>query len=169
MNYCGVKDCDFLNGNGLRISLWVSGCTRHCPGCCNPEAQSFDFGKPFDSKAQNDILKMLGKPYIDGLTILGGEPFEPSNQRALIPFLKRVKALHPEQTIWCYTGFTLEELIGTSEEMLYLIDILVDGPFIEKKRDWGILFRGSTNQRIIDMNKYRETGKIITPYDRKNF
>ncbi len=169
MNYCALKKSDVANGPGMRITLFVSGCTNHCPGCFQPETWEFDYGAPFTEEVENHILDLLKPSYISGLTLLGGDPFEPSNQRALLPFLKRVKAQDPKKTIWAYSGFTLDkELLvdgshprcEVTDEMLSLIDVLVDGRFVESKKNVTLKFRGSENQRLIDMNKTRETGEI---------
>lgn len=143
----------------MRVSLFVSGCTHHCHNCFNPETWSFSYGSPFDEQAQSKLLTLLSPDYIDGLSLLGGEPFEPDNQRALVPFLKKVRAQYPGKTIWCYTGYTLEsDLLSESrarcectDEMLSLIDVLVDGEFIEAQKNISLAFRGSENQRLIDV------------------
>jgi len=159
MNYATIKWADVANGPGVRVSLFVSGCTHHCPGCFNEEAQDFSYGQPFTSAEEEKILAALAFPYIKGLSLLGGEPFEPDNQRALLPFLQRVKGGFPGKEIWCYSGYTLDgELWQDSrarcectDEMLSLIDILVDGPFIEAQKDLNLRFRGSSNQRILNV------------------
>ena len=157
MNYCEIKNCDIANGEGIRVSLFVSGCTHRCKGCFNEIAWDFNAGMKFTEETEEKILEMLNKPYINGLTILGGEPFEPANQRRLVPFLKRVRARVPEKNIWCYTGYTYEtDLLSESrarceytDEMLSMIDVLVDGEYIEEEQDISLAFRGSRNQRII--------------------
>lgn len=159
MNYATIKYVDIANGLGVRTSLFVSGCTHHCPGCFNSEAWDFDAGVPFDEEAQQAVLNSLAPAYIAGLTILGGEPMEPQNQRALLPFLKKVRTTYPKTSIWLYTGDTLEELQNknsprhteNTEELLALLDVLVDGRFEEDKKDITLKFRGSSNQRLIDM------------------
>lgn len=158
MNYATIKWADVANGPGVRVSLFVSGCTHRCPGCFNPEAQDFGYGQPFTQAEEDKILAALAPAHIKGLSLLGGEPFEPDNQRALLPFLRRVKERFPDKEIWCYSGYTLEELWGDSRarcestgEMLSLIDILVDGPFVEEKKDLNLRFRGSSNQRILNV------------------
>lgn len=169
MYYGKIKNCDIANGIGVRVSLFVSGCTNHCEHCFQPETWDFCYGKPFDSAVEKTIIEMLRPSYINGLTILGGEPFEPSNQRALLPFVKHVREVYPGKTIWSFSGFTYEELTteGThprceaTAPLLSLIDVLVDGRFVEAKKDITLRFRGSSNQRIIDMNKTRENGSII--------
>lgn len=170
MNYCNIKYCDIANGEGVRTTLFVSGCTNHCEECFQPETWDFDYGDPFTVAQQDAISKSLEPYYVNGLTLLGGEPFEPKNQRALVPFLKRIKGEHPEKTIWCFTGFTLDKelLIDGSyprcevtDEMLSLIDVLVDGRYVKALKDISLRFRGSSNQRIIDLNKTRAAGEIV--------
>ena len=169
MNYGTVKSVDIANGDGVRVSLFVSGCTHHCPGCFNPETWDFGYGVPFDRGAEERIMRLLDRSYINGLSLLGGEPFEPSNQRALLSFLKRVRETYPSKTIWAFSGCTYEELLDPSsshhsevtEEIFGLIDVLVDGRFIEAQKDISLVFRGSRNQRIIDMPATRKSGKIV--------
>ena len=161
MNYAEIKTCDIANGEGVRVSLFVSGCTHHCKNCFNKETWSFDYGKPFTDETEDYIIKELKPGYIDGLTLLGGEPFEPQNQRALLPFLRRVRGLYPNKNIWCYTGYLFDkELLNESrarceatDEMLSLIDVLVDGEFVQELYSITLQFKGSTNQRIIDVKK----------------
>ena len=168
MNYATIKTCDIANGTGVRVSLFVSGCTHHCPGCFNSQAWDFSYGEPFDEGVQDYLLSLLSRSYIDGLTLLGGEPFETENQRALLPFLERVKRELPEKTVWAYSGYTYEQLTGTgapvceaTAKILGLVDVLVDGRFIEEKKNIRLLFRGSENQRIIDMAKTRAAGSPV--------
>lgn len=159
MNYATIKWADVANGPGVRVSLFVSGCTHRCPGCFNEEAQDFNYGRPFTSAEEEQILEALAPAHIKGLSLLGGEPFEPDNQRALLPFLRRVKEKYPQKEIWCYSGYVLEEELWKDSrarcectgEMLFLIDILVDGPFVEAKKDLNLRFRGSSNQRILNV------------------
>ena len=159
MNYCEIKNCDIANGEGIRVTLFVSGCTHHCKGCFNKETWDFNYGKPFDKTVEDYIIELMSKDYINGLTLLGGEPFEPVNQRCLTPFLKRVKETYPNKNIWCYTGYTYEtDLLNDSrarcevtDTMLSYIDVLVDGEFIESEYDISLKFRGSKNQRIIEL------------------
>ena len=159
MNYASIRECDITNGDGVRVSLFVSGCTHHCKGCFNPEQWSFEAGETFTSEVEDRILELLAPSHIAGLSILGGEPMEPENQRALVPFLRRVKAELPTKDIWCYTGCVLEdELLKEShwrtevtDEMLSYIDVLVDGPFIEELKNVSLKFRGSSNQRILKL------------------
>lgn len=141
MNYSLIRACDIANGPGVRVSLFVSGCTHHCPGCFQPETWDFDYGQPFTDVVERKIFSMLQPDYIDGLTILGGEPLEPSNQRDLLPFIEAVKRVFPSKSIWIYTGFIYEELKARTGEhgavtasLLSQIDILVDGPFVEAKK-----------------------------------
>ena len=151
MNYANIKFCDIANGTGVRTSLFVSGCRRHCPECFNAVAWDFAYGQPFDKAARNKILGSLAPDYISGLSLLVGEPFEPENQRALVPFLHDVRVLYPQKTIWCYTGFTYEEILADKRMSMILpyLDVIVDGPFVQALRDPELLFRGSSNQRII--------------------
>lgn len=168
MNYGNIKDCDIANGSGVRISVFVSGCTNHCTGCFQPKTWDFNYGEPFTEETEEKILKMLDHEYIDGLTLLGGEPFEPDNQRVLVNLLRKVRSLLPEKNVWAFSGFTLEQMqregehcrTEVTDDMLDMIDVLVDGRFEEAKKDITLKFRGSSNQRIIDLNKWRESGKI---------
>lgn len=169
MNYCNIKFCDIANGEGVRTTLFVSGCTNRCKGCFQPETWDFNYGQVFDDEAQEKILSSLEPDYIDGLTLLGGEPFEPPNQAALLPFLRRVKARFPDKSIWAFTGFILEEHLlqespkrtNFTDEMLSLIDILIDGPYREDQRNIMLQFRGSENQRVIDVQKTLAQGTTI--------
>ena len=168
MNVATVKKRDIANGPGVRVSLFVSGCTHHCEGCFNEIAWDFDYGAPFTGAVQQELLEALAPDYVQGLTLLGGEPFEPQNQRALLPFLKRVREVFPQKNIWCYSGYTLDQLQGESrarcevtDEMLGMLDVLVDGRFVLAKKNIRLRFRGSENQRLIDMNKTREKGEIV--------
>ena len=169
MNYGEIKNFDIANGEGVRVSLFVSGCTHHCKNCFNPETWSFDFGQPFTREVEDSILKELAPDYINGLSLLGGEPFEPQNQAALLPFLRRVREKYPDKNIWCYTGYLFDkELLGESrarcestDEMLSLIDVLVDGEFVQELYNISLQFRGSSNQRIIDVKKSLESGKVV--------
>ena len=169
MNYAEIKYCDIANGVGVRTTLFVSGCRLHCPGCFNDVAWDFSSGKPFTREVEDAIMDSLRIPYVAGLSVLGGEPMEPQNQRALVPFLHRVRKLYPEKDIWCYSGSTLEtdmlkdggrNRCEVTDEFLSLLDVLVDGAFVDELKDISLRFRGSSNQRIIDMNKTRETGKV---------
>lgn len=168
MNYGEIKNYDIANGEGVRVSLFVSGCTHHCKNCFNPETWNFEYGKPFTKETENYIIECLKPDYIDGLSLLGGEPFEPQNQAVLLPFLRRVRAELPDKNIWCYTGYLFDkELLSDSRarceytnEMLSLIDVLVDGEFVQDLYDISLSFRGSSNQRIIDVKTSLENGEI---------
>lgn len=170
MYYGEIKNCDIADGIGVRVSLFVSGCTHHCEGCFNAMTWDFEYGRPFTEETENELLEMLSPDYIDGLTLLGGEPMEPDNQRALVPFMRRVREKYPDKSIWCYTGCVLEdELLREStwrceytDEMLSMIDVLVDGRFILARRNISLAFRGSDNQRIIDLKKTLAQGNTIT-------
>lgn len=168
MNYATIKATDVANGPGVRVSLFVSGCTHHCQGCFNAEAWDFSYGQPFTEAVGEEIMELLGHGYIAGLSLLGGEPLEPENQQALLPFLKKVKTRLPEKTIWCYSGYTLEHIAGTmmaasqtTRELMGLIDVLVDGKFIEEKKNLNLRFRGSENQRILDVKRSLAAGKPV--------
>lgn len=170
MYYSTIKDCDIANGVGCRVSLFVSGCTNHCKDCFQPETWDFRYGKPFTSETEDRILQMLKKDYIRGLTILGGEPMEPENQVGLISLLRRVKKDLPQKDIWCYSGFTYEVITSAgshphcevTEELLSCLDVLVDGRFVAELKDPSLWFRGSSNQRIIDVKKTLESGTVQT-------
>ena len=169
MNFAAIKPSDIADGPGVRVSLFVSGCTNHCENCFQPETWDFGYGEPFTSETEERILNLLDRSYIKGMTILGGEPFEPSNQRALLPFVRRVRERYPDKTIWMYSGFTYEEMTreGTHPHceatlpLLDLIDVLVDGRFVEKLKNLSLRFRGSSNQRLIDMKKTLADGEIV--------
>ncbi len=169
MYYGEIKNCDIANGEGVRVTLFVSGCTNRCKGCFQPQTWDFSYGQPFTAETEDHLLSLLSPSYINGLTVLGGEPFEPENQRALVPFLHDVKVLYPHKTIWCYTGNVYEtELLQPSpsrcevtDEMLGYIDILVDGAFVQDLYDISLRFRGSSNQRILDMNATRAAGHAV--------
>ena len=170
MHFSAIKNNDIANGLGIRVSLFVSGCRNHCPGCFQPETWDFRYGKPFDPGVESQVLEMLKPAYISGLTILGGEPMEQENQRGLLPFLKRVRQTYPNKDIWLYSGFTWEMLTGkeparcqcsVTGEVLGLLDILVDGRFDESKKDMRLRFRGSSNQRIIQVPETLRTGNVI--------
>lgn len=169
MYYGNIKNCDIANGIGVRVTLFVSGCTNRCKNCFQPETWDFCYGQPFTKETEEQLLAMLSAEYINGLTLLGGEPMEPENQRGLLPFLKRVRAELPQKTIWAYSGFTLEELrregahahCEVTEELLGLLDVLVDGRFVDELKDISLRFRGSSNQRLIDMKKTLASGQIV--------
>ncbi|MCI8804057.1 MAG: anaerobic ribonucleoside-triphosphate reductase activating protein [Oscillibacter sp.] len=174
MYYGEIKDCDIANGEGVRVTLFVSGCTNHCEQCFQPQTWAFDYGQPFTRETEDRILELLAPDYINGLTLLGGEPFEPENQRALLPFLRRVRAAYPLKNIWAYSGFTYEELLNpechahcaATEALLDLLDVLVDGRFVESLKDISLRFRGSSNQRLIDLNASRRAGTLVCLPDR---
>ena len=163
MHYGEIKNCDIANGEGVRVSLFVSGCTNRCEHCFQPQTWDFEYGTPFTQETENTLLELLAPSYIRGLTLLGGEPMEPRNQVALLPFVHRVREQYPDKDIWCFTGFTYEELncdghyarTAVTDELLSMIDVLVDGRYVEALHDISLLFRGSSNQRIIDLNQTR--------------
>ena len=169
MNYGEIKKHDIANGFGIRVSLFVSGCRHHCKNCFNSDTWDFSFGKEFTKETEEEILKALAPSYITGLTLIGGEPMEKENQRELLPFVKRVKEAFPNKDIWCYTGFVYEaELLKESrgrcevtDELLSYIDVLVDGRYIEEKRNISLKFRGSENQRIIDLKKSSKDNIVL--------
>ena len=171
MNYSNIKNYDIANGEGVRTTLFVSGCRNRCKNCFNPETWDFNYGKPFTREVKEELFLSLENPSVRGLTVLGGEPMEPENQRGLLPFLKELRERFPDKTVWLYTGNLYEELTGEvgsfykcldiTRELLSLVDILVDGRFIEEEKSIGLRFRGSKNQRIIDMNKTRATGNVV--------
>ncbi len=169
MNYGEIKTCDIANGEGVRTTLFVSGCTNHCKGCFQPDTWDFCYGQPFTEETEEYILKETKPDYVSGLTLLGGEPFEPENQRALVPFLRRFRKELPNKNIWSYTGFLMDrdlvpggrKYTEVTDEMLALLDVLVDGPFVEEKKNISLRFRGSENQRIIDLNRTREAGEMV--------
>lgn len=169
MNYGEIKKADIANGLGVRVSLFVSGCTHHCHNCFNQVTWDFHYGEPFDEDVQERILQYLEPQHIAGLTLIGGEPMEPSNQRALLPLVKKVKEMYPQKNIWCYTGYIFDkELLSESrarcevtDELLSYIDIIVDGRFVEELKDIRLRFRGSSNQRIIEVQPSLEMGKVV--------
>lgn len=168
MNYGEIKHCDIANGEGVRTSLFVSGCTHHCPGCFQPETWDFAFGKPFTDETAQSIVDSLAPAYVKGLTVLGGEPMEPTNQPVVADLLAKVKERFPDKSVWVYTGDVYEDLVdpasprhtADTDRLLSCVDVLVDGPFIEDKKNITLRFRGSENQRLIDMAKTRETGTV---------
>lgn len=171
MYYGEIKDCDIANGIGVRVTLFVSGCTNHCKNCFQPQTWAFDYGEPFTAETEETLLKLLAPDYINGLTLLGGEPFEPENQRALLPFLRRVRETLPKKSIWSFTGFTWEELhtdgahprCEVTDALLAQLDVLVDGRYDEALHDISLRFRGSSNQRIIDVPATLARG-VLTPW-----
>lgn len=170
MKYGTIKKCDIANGPGVRISLFVSGCRHHCKGCFQPETWDFNYGQEFTQETEKEIFDALEPYYIKGLTVLGGEPFEPENQMALVPFLRQFRRKYPWKTLWCYTGYTLEtDLFAkdgkarceVTDEMCGYIDVLVDGEFVLDKKDISLKFRGSSNQRLICMQETLKTGMVV--------
>ena len=169
MHYGEIKNCDIANGLGVRVTLFVSGCTNHCENCFQPQTWDFNYGTPFTKETEDELLCLLAPDYINGLTLLGGEPFEPDNQRALLPFVKRVRREFPDKSIWAFSGFTFEQLIDPeahphcekTQELLSLIDVLVDGRFVEELKDITLRFRGSSNQRLLDMKKTLQAGSPV--------
>lgn len=168
MNYATIKNCDIANGLGVRVSLFVSGCRHHCKNCFNEIAWDFQYGQRFTEETEDYLLSLLEPEYINGLSILGGEPMEPENQGPLLAFIKKVKEQYPQKDVWCYTGFTLEELVGDSranteiiKDLLSYIDVLVDGKFIDTKKDITLKFRGSSNQRLVDVKKSAAEQQIV--------
>lgn len=169
MNYADIKKIDVANGEGVRVSVFVSGCNHHCKGCFNQCAWDFNYGKKFTEKEEQQIIDYMNHDYISGLSLLGGEPLEPKNQEGLLPLVKKVKEKFPDKNIWCYTGFDFEkDVVGkmtknneTTRELLKYIDIIVDGKFEEDKKDLKLQFRGSSNQKIVDVKKSLQTGQIV--------
>ena len=162
MNYGNIKNCDIADGDGVRVSLFVSGCRNHCKGCFQPETWDFNYGKPYTKETEDRIIELMKPEYIDGITLLGGDPFENENQEELVHLLERVKKEFGDtKDIWCYTGYVYEDIIADNfvrntpytAKLLNLIDILVDGPFIEEEKDLTLRFRGSRNQRILNLKE----------------
>lgn len=168
MNFATIKKYDVANGPGVRVSLFVSGCTHRCKGCFNAEAWDFDYGQPYTAKTEEEILSALNHSYIAGLSLLGGEPFDPRNQETVCGLLKKVRARFPQKDVWCYTGYTLDKDLKEggaaytpfTKDMLESIDVIVDGEFVEALKDIKLRFRGSSNQRIIDLKRTRGSGEI---------
>ena len=169
MNYATIKKYDIANGPGVRVSLYVSGCRNHCKNCFNPETWDFNFGKPFTKEVEDEIIKAMEPDYIEGFTLLGGDPFEPENQVVILPFLGRLKKIYPDKSFWCFTGYDYEtELLtgkqGNIEDVLRILnclDVLVDGKFVENLKDLNLRFRGSSNQRIILVKPSLEHDELI--------
>ena len=169
MNYATIKNCDIANGPGVRVSLFVSGCTHRCPGCFNEVAWDFAYGQPFTEETMDIILKMMEPAHIKGLTLLGGEPFEPQNQPALVELLRRVKAKYPQKNIWAFSGYLFDQDIlawrlgprEITEEFLSYLDVLVDGPFVQAKKNLSLRFRGSENQRLINVPESLRRGEVV--------
>ncbi len=171
MYYGRIKPFTIENGPGVRVSLFVSGCTHRCKGCFSQETWDFSYGEPFTEKTQERLLELLSPPYIAGLTLLGGDPGEPENQEALLPLLMRVRGELPQKDVWLYSGYRYEDFLpggraacGVTDSFLALCDVLVDGPFVESQKDLTLAFRGSGNQRIIDLKRMRESGKDGGPF-----
>ena len=168
MNYSNIKYFDIADGEGVRTTLFVSGCRHACPGCFNASAWDFAAGEPFSCEVEDKVLESLEPSFVDGLTLLGGEPMEPENQRALLPFVRRVRERFLEKSIWCFTGEVYENLLDdtspyrceVTDELLALIDVLVDGPFLQAEHDISLRFRGSANQRVIDLAATRAAGEV---------
>ena len=175
MNFATIKYYDIANGPGVRTSVFVSGCRHHCPGCFNEVAWDFGYGKPFDKATRNEVFASCQPDYIAGISLLGGEPMEPENQRELLPFVRNFKALYPKKTVWCYSGYTWEQLTGAvpcharcevTDELLSLLDVLVDGRFVQAEHD---RFRGSRNQRLLDVPKSLAAGEPVWWQDEQVF
>ena len=170
MNYAGIKYCDIANGTGCRTVRFVSGCRNACKGCFQPQTWDFGYGEPFDEKVQKEVLDSLAPDYISGITLLGGEPFEQENQKELVPFMRKVVAQYPNKNVWAFTGYIYDkDLVAggrrhteDTDELLSMIDVLVDGPFVEELKDITLKFRGSSNQRVLDLRETIRTGKITT-------
>lgn len=177
MNYATIKKYDVANGPGVRVSLFVSGCTHHCPGCFNKETWDFNYGSPFDSDVMNEVIKALEPSYIRGFTLLGGEPFEYSNQQGVLPLLREIKNRFPHKDIWCFTGYDFEkDILGNmvnkwpeTNEMLSYIDVLVDGEFVESLKNLSLRFRGSSNQRLIQVQESLASNSVVLWDDQKDF
>lgn len=169
MNYAAIKPTDVANGPGVRVTLFVSGCTHFCKDCFNSEAWDFDYGQEFTKETEDEILKLLAPDYIVGLTLLGGEPMEPVNQEGLLPFVRRVRECFPDKSVWCFTGYDFEEDIlkkmlpssQVTRELVPLLDVMVDGKFVAEKKNLRLKFRGSENQRILDVKRSLEAKAAV--------
>ena len=169
MNYAEIKNCDIANGPGVRVSLFVSGCSHHCKGCFNEIAWDYNYGQPFTEEVEDSILEMLKPSYIRGLTLLGGEPFDPKNQAAVVHLLRRIKKAYPNKSIWAFTGYLFDKDIlpgklgdpAITEEYVSYLDVLVDGRFVEEKKNLSLRFRGSENQRLIDVPASLKAGEVV--------
>lgn len=163
MNYAAIKTYDIANGPGVRTVLFVSGCTRHCKDCFQPQTWDFDYGEPFTQEVTGQVLQTLAPPQIAGLTLLGGEPFEPRNRPAVLELVRQVRAAYPQKTIWAFTGFLYEELADepVAREIFSMLDVLVDGPFVAAQKNLTLRFRGSENQRLIDMKQTLQAGHVV--------
>ena len=175
MNFATIKNCDIANGPGVRVSLFVSGCTHHCKGCFNEIAWDFGYGEPFTQETVDLILQMLSPDYIQGLTLLGGEPFEPQNQGAVLDLVRQVRQRYPQKSVWAYSGYLFDKDIlpgrlgdsDVTQELVSLLDVLVDGPFVENQKDLSLRFRGSRNQRLIDVPASLQAGSVILWLDQQ--
>lgn len=174
MYYSVIKNCDIANGPGVRVVLFVSGCRHHCPGCFQPQTWDFSYGQPFTQDTVDELLQLLQPDYIAGLTLLGGEPMEPENQPVLLDLVRQVKAAYPEKNIWCFSGYLYDDLaagkIGdgaVTRALLGLVDVLVDGEFVLAKKKLQLRFRGSENQRLIDLRKTEQAGQVVLWTDEK--
>ena len=174
MYYSVIKNCDIANGPGVRVVLFVSGCRHHCPGCFQPQTWDFSYGQPFTQDTVDELLRLLQPYYIAGLTLLGGEPMEPENQPALLDLVRQVKQAYPEKNIWCFSGYLYDDLaagkIGdgaVTRALLGLVDVLVDGEFILARKKLQLRFRGSENQRLIDLRKTEQAGQVVLWTDEK--
>ena len=169
MYYGNIKKYDVADGEGVRVTLFISGCRIHCPGCFQPETWDFQYGQEYTGETQKEVLDAMDSEFIAGLTVLGGEPFEPENQRVIVKLMKAAKERYPEKNIWCWSGYLYDrdlqpggrKYTEVTDEMLSYIDILVDGPFMLAKKNLALSFRGSENQRVIDLKKTRETGEVV--------
>ncbi len=168
MNFASIKSCDVANGIGVRVSLFVSGCTHRCKNCFNEEAWNFSYGEPFKKEHAEKVLTLLKPSYIAGLSLLGGEPLEPVNQIGLITLLRDFKKMYPDKTLWCYSGYTYEHIrdvmteeLPYTKEILSYIDVLVDGKYVDELKDLSLRFRGSSNQRIIDVKKSLLNNEVV--------
>ncbi len=176
LNYANIKDFDIADGPGVRVSLFVSGCRHHCRGCFNAMTWDFQYGEPFTEEISDQILEFLKPDYIQGFSLLGGEPFEPENQVELVRLLKRIRTTYPEKDIWCYTGYNYDSDLQeggrvyteVTDEMLSYIDLIVDGEFIEEKKDVTLKFRGSSNQRLIGLRGYQAPEDRVRDHEIKH-
>ena len=159
MHYGAIKKTDIANGSGVRVSLFVSGCRNHCKGCFQPQTWDFEYGQPFTKDTEDEIMKALRPSWIQGFSILGGEPMEPENQKTLLPFIKRIRQKYSDKDIWLYSGYVYEEI--KDFELLQYVDVLVDGPFMEEMKDPSLAFRGSRNQRILNVPESLKAGKAV--------
>ena len=159
INYGAIKKNDIANGLGVRVSLFVSGCRNHCEGCFQPQTWDFEYGQPFTREVEDEILEALRPDWIQGLSILGGEPMEAENQEVLLPFLKRVKKEYSNKDVWLYSGYVYEQI--KDAELLQYVDVLVDGPFVETLKDPSLAFRGSSNQRILNVQESLKAGRAV--------